>query len=407
MPYDVMNAPPAQMSEAQRFERLRAQDGKPLLPPPSVQPLCVGGGLAPAKQGEATQMWQAAVAEVQQVHSFPAEERLFWSSWLLVRHYAGLGVRGEAQGLLEQTLPLLRDPRHWQTTAATMARNAAALGDLDTATQLVGQLDPQSEDLQIDTNYRFTAAYVAALKGDDQTVLQVLGYNINDIPISDAFDNVCAVFRANAHERQGRVDVAMQQLMSIAGTPQGLKFVEDVVRSNPQAGLLQQSMPALSQQVQAMNANIVKTKSGINLGGIFLLPILGIVVFGGGSAITSSLDPGMGTTVMIVGSIAFTIVVSLVVIRMIMKGPATRKKLATRGVDATAQLMAVETTGTRVNHQPMIRLKMMVSVPNKAPYAALHHEIVPAHMLGSIAPGSQVRVKVDPNDPTLMAVIWG
>ena len=41
-----------------------------------------------------------------------------------------------------------------------------------------------------------------------------------------------------------------------------------------------------------------------------------------------------------------------------------------------------------------------------SPYTLLHDEIVPLIRLSQLVPGSKVRVRVDANDPTLMAVMW-
>ncbi len=397
----------AQMSEAQRFERLRAQDGKPLIPPPSVHGLLGPAGLDPAKAAAAQQMWQAAATELASVHSFPAEERLYWCSFLLGGLHSGRGDRSATMQLAQQTLPLLRDPRHQQTTLGVLARNAAAVGDPTAANQALSQLHAQSEDLQIDTTYRFSHAYVAAARGDDQTVLQVLGYNVNDIPIGDAYDMVCAVLRANAHERQGRGDVARQQLEPFAATPEGVAEVRQVLQKNHQLGMLAQTMPALEQFAQQLAAKVVKTKSGISIGGIFVLPIIGIALFGGGSAVMANISPSMMPIFTVVGTVGFIALSFFFVGRLLFRGKMIKAKLMKTGVDGLAKILAIETTGTRVNHQPMFRFRMLVQAQGLEPFLAVHHEVLAPGRVQQLPPGTQLPIKVDPKDPSMLAILWG
>lgn len=403
----AMHAASNQASEAQRFERLRAQDGKPLLPPPNMQPLCAQGGLDPNKLQEAHGLWQSALGEIQSMPSFPAEERLFWTAFLLSRYHAEHGERPQAQQLLQSTLPHLRDPRHREIITGMLARGAAVLGDHATADQLMGYLDPQSEDLQVDTNFRFTVAYVALARDDAEGALQVLGWQIDDIPISDAYDTVCGVFRAHAHERLGRLDLAQQQLARLASTPAALDTLQEIVQANPALRLCPSSLPAVRQRMQQLHSNVVVTRSGISVGPLVTIPIVGsLVAIGGGQALGSMLGPplsnivpGILITVFVVGTIGL-------VMRTVMRGPAQRRKLAQTGVAGTGQLLLVQQTGTRVNDQPMIKMRMLVQLPGRDPYTAEHNEIVPMIRLSQLQPGSHLQVRVDPNDPTIMAIAW-
>ncbi len=405
-----MNAPapmgaPA-MSEAQRFERLRAQDGKPLVPPPALHGLLGSGGLDPAKAQQATQMWQAAQTELASVPSYPAEERLFWCFFLLASLYAEQGARPNALQLAQQTLPSLRDVRHRQIAMGSITRYSALAGDHATAQAMLAQLDPASEDLQIDTNYRFSTAYTAALRGDDNAVLQALGYNATDIPISDAYDLVCAVLRANAHERQGRLDVARAQMLPLASTNKGMASISEIARKNHELGLLGATLPALQQYVEKLHQNVVQTKSGISIGGFFILPVIGIVVFGGGSTLLSRLPLSMQPIVITIAAVGFGVLSLLLVTRVLFRGARVRKQLAKTGTSATGEILAIETTGTRVNHQPMYRFRMLIDIPGRDPYLALHNEVMAPGRVQQLPPGTRLRVMVDPADPRMMAIAW-
>ena len=398
-----MNAP----NEAMRFERLRAQDGKPLVPPPNMLALCKGGGLNPAMADEANRQWTAALTEMGQMPSYPTEERLFWTAFLLARHYAEVQQRPRVEPLLRQTMPYLQQVRHQQVLLGLQIRNLAAMGNVDAAAQMLGQLDAQSEDLQIDTSYRFTTAYVALLRNDAQMALSVLGYNEGDVPINDAYDTVCAVFRAHCHELMGNHDMAQRQLQAVASTPQKIAGIEEIVRATPQIPLVQQTLPKVKQFVTQMHQNAIVTKSGINVGKMVIFPIVGsFVAIGASGAASEFLDPplsnilpGVIIAVVVIGSIAMTF-------GQVLKGPRLRKQLMQNGIEGSAQLMSVTQTGTRVNDQPMLKLHMLVHLPGQQPYAVIHNEIVAQIRLAQVQPGISLPVRVDPKDRALMAIAW-
>lgn len=394
-------------NEALRFERLRAQDGKPLLPPPAIQPLCRDGSLDPAQLGEATRKWQAAQDELRTMPSYPAEERLFWTTFLLARYYAEQGQRAQVPGIVEPSLPLLQQARHQQLLLGTLARNAAAMGDLDGAAQLLPRLDPASEDLQVDTNYRFTTAYVALLRGDFRVVLSVLGTDIDDVPLSDAFDLVCGVFRAHAHERLGNLAVAQQQLQRLATSPEELRGMQQIVASNPQLGLVPGSLPAVAQQVGELHENLLVTDSGIKIGRMIGVPMIGSLLAVAAAGIASEmLDPPLSEWVP--GAVITVVTLAIVLSSFggVTKPAAQRKRLMDVGVEGVARLLVVEQTGTRVNGQPMLQLRMVVTLPGQPPYSVLHKEIVPQIQLAQVQPGATLRVRVDPADRRQMAVAW-
>ena len=395
------------MSEAMRFERLRAQDGKPLVPPPALHGLLGPDGLDPAKAPQARQQWQAAATELQTVYSFPAEERLYWCYFLLAALYNRQGNRDQARQLGQQTLPLLREPRHQQIVLGSIARTSALLRDEATAQQAQQQLQTQSDDLLIDTNYRFTAAYLGTMRGDDQTVLQVLGYNVTDIPIADAWDKICVLLRANAHERQGRGELAQQQLMPFGATGKAIAELAQMAKLNHELNLLPHTLPQMQNLASQMAANVVKTNSGISVGSFFLLPVIGVVLFGVGMPLLHGAGDTAQMIFTIVATVGFIGLSFLFVGRLLLRPRMLRKKLATSGVDGSGKILAIERTGTRVNHQPMFRFRMLITAPAfKQPYMAVHHEVMAPGAVQGIPPGTEVPIKVDPKDPRQMIIAW-
>src|SRR5262249_12984883 len=79
-------APPA-MSEAERFQRLREQGPRPLVPPPSLAHLgIVEGWLPPANVPQAFAEFQRARHEVAAGGSFGAAERVFFLTIVIYEH---------------------------------------------------------------------------------------------------------------------------------------------------------------------------------------------------------------------------------------------------------------------------------------------------------------------------------
>ncbi len=393
--------------EAMRYERLRAQDGTPLVPPPNLEPLCRHGGLDPALSEDARQQWALARADIERAPSYPVEEKLFWTAFLLSRHYAEVGQRNRVDPLLRDTLPYLTQARHQQVLLGSRARNLACVGEPGRAAELLSQLDARSDDLQVDTNYRFTTAYVSLLAGDANPVLQVLGTTPGDVPISDAYDRICAVFRAHAHEALGHTDVALAQLRVLAPTPRDVERVAEIVQLTPQVPLLVQSLPALRSWVQQTHRNAVVTRSGIDVRRLVLIPLVLTLVTVASMAVFEGLlapplaeiVPGVLIAGLSLGSVGFAW-------HTLRRGARLRAQLRHRGVQGSAELLAVEQTGTRVNDQPMLRLRLLVYLPGHDPYAAVHREIVPLLRLPDVRPGISLPVRVDPVERRRMVIEW-
>lgn len=390
-------------SEAQRYERLRAQDGKPLVPPPSLHELLGPEGLDPAKIDQAHRLWQQAAAELGVAPSFPTEERLYWCFFLLSSRLSMQGDRAAARTVAESTLPLLREPRHQQLALGSLGRSAALLGDHQTAQSALSQLLPTSDDLLIDTNYRFSTAYVAAMQGDDAAVLTCLGMRVADVPIADGYDKICAVLRANALERQGQGQLAIDQLLPIAATKTGMQDIVEIVQLNASLGLLSQTLTPLRQQGEALAARTVRTGSGISVASI-VVPLLGAPLIVGATLALEGLDRHYRGTAQPVVAVVLLLLVSVLVFRALTAGSRLRKRLAKNGVDAAARILSVDPTSTRVNGQPLVRLRLLVQVGDRAPYQAVHGEVIGRGKLAKLSIGMQLRARVDPADPRRMAL---
>ncbi len=126
------------------------------------------------------------------------------------------------------------------------------------------------------------------------------------------------------------------------------------------------------------------------------------------SAINSAVNMGTAITIIsVVGGIAITVIVLFFVFRMIRglnRQFAASQAVLLNGVPATAKVLQLNDTGTTVNDNPMARLLLEVQMQNQAPYQAQVQMLIPRLKLGQIQPGMTVMVKVDPADPSKVAV---
>lgn len=197
----------------------------------------------------------------------------------------------------------------------------------------------------------------------------------------------------------------MQQL---APTPREIGQLESTVRMTPQIPLVAVSLPRAKVAVTRLQQETITTGSQFNVGRIVGLMFLVVPLVLAGSFVSETFVGPEPQPFFIGGLVVLTSLFSFgILFSSLFKGAARRKALLRQGVDASAKLMVVEQTGTRVNDQPMLQLRMMVEVPGKSPYSVLHREVVPQIRLAQLQPGMHLPVKVDPKDPRNMAIAWG
>jgi len=79
------------------------------------------------------------------------------------------------------------------------------------------------------------------------------------------------------------------------------------------------------------------------------------------------------------------------------------ERLANEGVDATATIQQIISTGKTVNMQPEIQFQMTVDV-NGQTSEVTHTQVVPPTLIPQVQPGATVPVKVDPNDHSQLMI---
>ncbi|HZO13495.1 MAG TPA: hypothetical protein VFB62_09550, partial [Polyangiaceae bacterium] len=361
-----------------------------------------------ASVGQAWHEWQAARTELMQAPSFPAAERLYFVA-MGIYSYLALGQRHlEARALAESTLDLVAEPRFRQEMIARMARGAVNTGDIASAEGWFALLIPHSDDIHVDSGYRTTGAWIATAKNDFQGVLRFLGARIDDIPIADTSDALCAIIRANAYERMGQVQTAVEQLVQLATRmPGGAQLITMILDANRHLNLCPHASQLAQQQLGQMQTQAVRTRGGFKFGCIFIPVFVGGFALAGAMGLVQQyVDESYATILMTAMVVGFIILTFVLVFGSLYKMGALRKRLREQGVAGNAQLLGASETGTRVNNQPLVELTLMVSLPGRSPYTAIHREIVSNINLGRLAPGTNLPVRVDANDPTLMCVDW-
>ena len=406
------------MSEPERFERLRAQDGKPLVPPQSLMHYLAGGGLAPQFVEQALVEWQRARAELGAGAPYPTEERLYFLTLLLAQHWGEQHDDYRQRGILETALELVSVPRHKQVFRCMLARNAARVGDLQAAEAWLKPCNPWSDDLHMDTAYRFARAYIATLQHDFQNALGMLGTRLGDVPIADSHDDVCALFRANALERLGRGPEAVGELRASMTTPQAVAAMDRARTIHGALQLCPQSYPQARAQLTPMMVQRPGASAGPGCGTYIWLVIgIGSLVVGGLAFAASrgwisasmvpmfGMLPGMGLEIvaMVFGfnGLIFT---GLGVVFLV--SGARKRRLRETGLPGRAQVLSAEGTGVLVNGQPMLSFELMVTVAGQVPYQLRHREVVSQMTMGRVHQGGSVAVRVDPKDPRRLMIDW-
>jgi len=393
------------LPEHERIARLRAQDGKPLLPPSSLMGIFQGGGIPVWKMQEAMAIWQATRKQLESVQDYEAAERLMFLTMGLSNLYSEQGDLMRQRGMFESVLDVVTLPRHRQVMMSYLARASAKLGDLAGAEEWLRLCDPQSDDLESDSEWRAARALIDTLAGNYQRVVQVLGSDNNGIPIQDALDDYCAVLRANAWEKMGQMQAAVGLLLD--RMHQGhASTIAQIAKINAKWGICAASYPAAEASFGGASAAGVGQATGgalamvfIPLGGMFVLMALGCAVGMVFAIINEAYDwllgPGICLVVMgPMGLIFFVLGIKA------LKHSRRAAHVRLNGIKADAQVRGLRPTGMTVNGVPQIEIELVVMVPGQMPYATSIKLLATEPQ--RYAPGARVAVRIDPQDATMV-----
>ncbi len=409
----------APADEDERLRRLRAQDGMPLLPPDSLKAL-VGpdGNLPEWKIQEAVQIWQSARREVATTSNFEAAERLLYLTLALSNHFSAQDDLLRQRAMFESALEVFFLPRHRQMMRGYLARCAARAGDLEAAERWLAPCDTRSDDLDTDSAYRFSRAFIDTARGEFKAVLGTLGHRLDEVPLMDAVDTVAAVFRANAWERLGQTDRAVALLKETMGKggANARRSMKQMIERYADWELCQGSYAqAEASYRQAASVAAGKRASGgvgiiiLPIGCLMLLVAIGLV---GAAAVCLALTLFAGADLgEAVGGMGIT-GVSLLIPGLIMSGVGFRlraaakkaRRLRQHGVSAYGEVTAVRHTGTKINDVPIVEIRLRVQLEGHDPVDTSAKMLLGAAEVALFQIGRTVPVKVDPDDPTQVVI---
>jgi hypothetical protein len=110
----------------------------------------------------------------------------------------------------------------------------------------------------------------------------------------------------------------------------------------------------------------------------------------------------MGSSVLLV--IVLSVVAPFAFIGWLLAGSSRNRRLLRTGVPAVATILGVAESNVFVHNRPVLRFALRVEAPGAAPYDTEASTVVPFSAMGLIRPGARVGVRVDPSQPTKVAI---
>ncbi len=345
--------------ERARRERLRPQDGKPMLPPAGLETLVSGSEIPPHRMQEALMLYAATCKHLAaQPADIAAAERLVWLVALLANTYVDAKDEAALRAVTEGAMEVLMLPRHRQQMRARLAGMAARAGDTRSAEQWLAGCDPASEDLQTDSAYRVARALADTALRRPEAVLEVLGADEHEVPIEDARDAFATVLRAHALEQRGDLEGARTQLARYMTGGGGRSGVVDSI-----VALLPADWNVCAQSLQTARQE-VRQKVGARAAGGMGGEILGFIILAGGSVplVILVIEIVDGTFFMpMLAMLLFPVIFGGWGLKMI-RGARRARAIARDGIHAKGRIVSVAPTGTRINHVPVMRLDLELDV---------------------------------------------
>lgn len=401
-------APHPVTPDPQRIQALRAQDGRPFQTPSGLQSLVVHNKIPEWKLKEGFAAWQSSRQELASTGSYDAAERLLYLTIFLPQFGRDQTTSLQERAFYESAVEVMNIPRHRQLILGQMSRTAARRGDLQAAESWLALCDPAPDDLDMDSTYRASRALLDTMKGNWNEVIRVLGSGTDDVPIADFMDVFCGVLRANAWERLGRVDVAVQLLDR--ELRRGTSTVASMIGRLP---LCEQSYPQAVAAHDAASADKVAASSGGNIGGVLMFVAvpqaligMGLLVasvanfaglieeFGPAGNVSAVAGPAFGGVIMFV--ISFGLAAMGFKAR---KSAARARHIRLNGLPAVAQLVNAQHTGTRINGVPQWELTLNVELPDRPPYQASTKLVLTDAAIANMQ-GQRLHVRVAPDNPS-------
>lgn len=386
---------------------LRAQDGKPLLPPPTIAFLFESGDSLPDhRRDEATAAWQSARRRVETGDVGAGEELVFLGRELSSKWEPTDPLR--ARAFLEATFLSAPLPRQRATAVGALTRMAVRATDLDAAEVFWGHLAGGAPDLESDSEWRVTTGVLKVALGDARSALAALGESPEQVALQDALEFQGTLFRAHALQALGKAAPAKAALQGIleAGGPAGRAAIERVRELYAPLDLCGGTLDAvLAERDKAAAAGVGAFSIGFGLLLVGILTVVdgSVLLVSVGAAVAEGLArrPDAGAIAGALCPFAITCPTTLPFllwgVAMVWGGFKARRTFR-RGVRAKARLLSATPTGTTLNDQPEMELELEVLLD--PPLRSRLRTIVHVGQLHALTPGSTLYVRVDPSDPS-------
>ncbi len=397
--------PPQGHSPGPQDPGLRAQDGRPLMPPASIAFLWEGGDIPPHRLNEALMAWQGARRRAAQGEAAAGEEIALLGR-VLSSASENAGDRLRARAVLESSLEVAPFPRHRAILLGATVRGAVRAGDVNSALRWWQHFDGNAQDLESDSEWRVSTAVVATARNDFMTVLNAVGPTFEQYAIQDALDPQAALFRANALEKSGQLPAAKAQLdqMFAQGGPAMRNAFERMAASYGPLALCSGSLAqivAQREQAGAATAGLGKVAMGLLLLIAPVIPALVGVGFAVSNVLTEGGIPGgedLMPILMPIGmSVIFFFSFGLWGIHTILAGLRERRAFRS-GVRTTARVLGARPTGVHINHMPEMLIELEVAL--QPPVRSSLKKVVHPGEMQALVPGTVLHVRVDPQNPS-------
>jgi hypothetical protein len=209
------------------------------------------------------------------------------------------------------------------------------------------------------------------------------------------------LLRANAHERLGDRERAIAALRDAMHDPGARRAIPQIIAANAVLDLCPTSFRA----ARAAHDDEAARVAGGSLGGLgVMLPIGALLLLGVGATVGAWLAgvlpaealPGM------IGGMGLPGVIFVALGRWAIRTGREAARLRREGIEATGEILGIGGTGTEINGEPLVAVRLRVHAPDRAPFEA-QARVLRSGLAGADV-GDTVGVRVDPKDPSRVLV---
>jgi hypothetical protein len=112
-------------------------------------------------------------------------------------------------------------------------------------------------------------------------------------------------------------------------------------------------------------------------------------------------------TVLVLLAISTPLVISLIVVAPIIFRAIQTHRILTSGAPATAMILRLDDTGSRINFNPVVNITMRVTPPEGEAFDAVVQQALSKLNTYTFQPGHLLNVKFDPKDRSKVAILIG